>query len=249
MRDATGAYRHVVLVGGTSQIGQAIVKRQIADGTRSVTLLARDPVRAQEDLAGCRAQVTCEPLDLNQRSEFPAISERIGSRSDIDLVIVAIGMLGDAERAAHDPVHAADIMDTTFVAPASIIGAFAEQLVSQGHGCIVVLSSVAGYRVRGENHVYGAAKAGLDGFAQGLAQRMYGTGVDILIVRPGFVHTRMTDGMDAAPFSVSADRVAADIANALRKGNRVVWSPPPLKLVMGLLRHLPSGLFRRVSAR
>lgn len=249
MRDAVGAYRHVVLVGGTSEIGQAILRRLVAQGTRTVTLLSRDPGQASADLVGWDVSITSESLDLGEPSSFTSLARQCSTGSDIDLVIVAAGMLGDAEQAAHDPVHATELMDTTFAGPAAITGAFADVLAAQGHGGIVVLSSVAGYRVRGDNHVYGAAKAGLDGYAQGLVQRLHGTGVDVLIVRPGFVHTRMTQGMDAAPFSVAPDQVAEDVVTALRKGHAIAWSPGILKLVMGILRHLPAGVFRRASAR
>ena len=249
MRDAVGTYRHVVLLGGTSEIGQAIVRRLVAEGTSRVTLLARDAVSAKESVADCAAHINSEHLDLGAPSSFATMARKCGAESDIDLVIVAVGMLGDADQAAHDPVHALEIIGTTFSSPAALIGAFADVLVSQGHGSIVVLSSVAGYRVRGENHVYGAAKAGLDGFAQGLAQRLHGTGVDVLIARPGFVHTRMTKGMDAAPFSIPASRVAEDVTAGLQRRRAVVWSPAALGVVMAIVRHLPARLLRLVAKR
>lgn len=249
MRDAVGAYRHVVLVGGTSEIGTAIVTRLIDEGTQAVTLVSRDPEHAETSFPDRRATVRSIGLDLSSPSTYRELAQRCGNSADMDLVIVAVGMLGDADRATHDPIHAAELMNTTFIGPAALTGAFADFLAGQGHGTLVVISSVAGYRVRGDNHVYGAAKAGLDGFAQGLSQRLHGSGVDVLIVRPGFVHTRMTDGMDAAPFSVGAQDVANDVATALRKGSTIAWSPPKLRWVMGIIRHLPSRLFRLIASR
>ncbi len=248
MRDATGAYRHAVLIGGTSEIGLAIVRHLVARGTRKVTLAARDTAAAAVVSLDAGVETCVVTLDVLQPATHVAVAEEIVSAGDIDLVIVATGMLGDAEKAAHDPAYAAQIIDTTFTGTATITGALADILERQGHGTLVVMSSVAGYRVRGDNHVYGAAKAGLDGFAQGLAMRLHGSGVHTLIVRPGFVRTRMSTHVKEAPFANDADDVANDVIAALEKGRTVVWSPGTLKFVMGILRHLPSAVFRRVAA-
>jgi decaprenylphospho-beta-D-erythro-pentofuranosid-2-ulose 2-reductase len=127
--------------------------------------------------------------------------------------------------------------------------AAAQRLKAQGHGTIVVLSSVAGERVRAANFVYGSSKAGLDAFAQGLGDALLGTGVQVLVVRPGFVHTKMTAGMDAAPFSTSPEAVADAIAAGLATGKETIWVPPILRVVFGGFRHLPRLAWRRVSAR
>ncbi len=249
MRDAVGAYRHVVLVGGTSEIGRAVVDRLIGSGTQMVTLVSRDAPAAEAAFADRSVLVRSLALDLSSPSTYRGLADQCTGSFDIDLVIIAVGMLGDAERAAQDPIHATEVMNATFTGPAALMGAFADVLASQRHGTVVVLSSVAGYRTRGDNHVYGAAKAGLDGFAQGLSQRLHNSGVDVLIVRPGFVHTRMTAGMEAAPFSVSAAQVADDVVAALNKGRAIAWSPGKLKWIMGIIRHLPASLFRIIAAR
>jgi decaprenylphospho-beta-D-erythro-pentofuranosid-2-ulose 2-reductase len=117
----------------------------------------------------------------------------------------------------------------------------------QGHGTIVVLSSVAGERVRASNFVYGASKAGLDGFAQGLGDSLRGTGVEVLVVRPGFVHTRMTAGLDAAPLATTPEAVAKAVVEGLARGSHTVWVPAALRFVMIALRHLPRPIFRRLN--
>jgi decaprenylphospho-beta-D-erythro-pentofuranosid-2-ulose 2-reductase len=110
----------------------------------------------------------------------------------------------------------------------------------------VVLSSVAGERVRKSNFVYGGSKAGLDGLAQGLGDSLVGSGVDVIIVRPGFVHTKMTEGMSPPPFSTQPEAVATAIIGALRRRTPVVWVPKVLRPVMAVTRHLPRPLFRRL---
>jgi decaprenylphospho-beta-D-erythro-pentofuranosid-2-ulose 2-reductase len=100
--------------------------------------------------------------------------------------------------------------------------------------------------VRAANFVYGATKAGLDGFAQGLGDALAPSGARVLVVRPGFVHTRMTAGMRPAPFATTPDAVARDVVAGLRAGRSVVWSPGILRWVFVVLRHLPRAVFRRL---
>jgi decaprenylphospho-beta-D-erythro-pentofuranosid-2-ulose 2-reductase len=130
--------------------------------------------------------------------------------------------------------------------PAAALTAVAARLQRQGHGRIVVLSSVAGYRVRRSNFIYGAAKAGLDGFALGLGEAVRGTGISVHVVRPGFVHTKMTAGRPAAPFAVGPERVARDTVRGLERGEAVIWSPGMLKYVFSVMRLLPQALWRRL---
>ncbi|MDP9073466.1 MAG: SDR family NAD(P)-dependent oxidoreductase, partial [Actinomycetota bacterium] len=124
--------------------------------------------------------------------------------------------------------------------------AVARQLRQQGHGTLVVLSSVAGERVRRNNFIYGSSKAGLDGFAQGLGDALVGSGARVLIARPGFVIGKMTTGMTPKPLSSTAEEVAAATVGALERGDELVWVPGPLRAVMAVARHLPRPLFRRL---
>jgi len=122
-----------------------------------------------------------------------------------------------------------------------------QRLVAQGHGAIVLLSSVAGERARKSNFVYGSSKAGIDAYYQGLADSLAGTGVQVLVVRPGFVVSKMTEGMSPAPLSTTPEAVAAAIARGLERGSTTVWVPPVMRLVMAGLRHLPRPVFRRLE--
>jgi decaprenylphospho-beta-D-erythro-pentofuranosid-2-ulose 2-reductase len=164
-------------------------------------------------------------------------------------VVLAAGVLGDQEHLAGDPGAAAELITTNFTGPASTLLHVAERLREQGHGRIVVLSTVAGERVRRSNFVYGSSKAGLDGFCQGLGDSLAGTGVGVVIVRPGFVHTSMTEGRDAPPLATTADAVAGAVADALASGKEVVWVPGTFRYLMAGFRHLPRPLWRKLSAR
>jgi decaprenylphospho-beta-D-erythro-pentofuranosid-2-ulose 2-reductase len=124
--------------------------------------------------------------------------------------------------------------------------ALAARMRRQGHGRIAVLSSVAGERARAANFVYGSSKAGLDAFAQGLGDSLVGDGVNVTVIRPGFVHSRMTRGMRSAPFATTP-RVVGELAAAgIRKGKHTVWAPAILRYVFMILRHVPRPIFRRL---
>jgi decaprenylphospho-beta-D-erythro-pentofuranosid-2-ulose 2-reductase len=166
---------------------------------------------------------------------------RLGS---IDLLLVAAGMLGANVLDELDAEAVVDSIETNFAGPAASLIAFAKLMRAQGHGRIVVFSSVAGVRVRRSNFVYGGAKAGLDGFCQGLSDALAGTGVELMIVRPGFVYTKMTAGLAPAPFAVHAEEVASAVVRGLEHRSSVVWVPSVLAVVFAALQHLPRRLWR-----
>jgi decaprenylphospho-beta-D-erythro-pentofuranosid-2-ulose 2-reductase len=170
-------------------------------------------------------------------------STRLGQ---VDLVLVAAGVLGDQATDEHDPDAVARVLTTNSTGPAAVMTAFASVRRNQGHGRLVVLSSVAGVRVRRANYVYGASKAGLDAFAQGLAEALRGSGASLMIVRPGWVATQMTQGRDPAPFATTPDAVASDVVAGMERSASVVWSPGPLRLVFAVMRLLPAALWRRL---
>ena len=253
MKDALGEVQNVLVLGGTSDIAMATARRLAAGRARSITLGVRDPasaaaVAAADDLRACGAVtvevVAFDATDFAAHADFVAETfDRIG---DIDLVLVAFGVLGDQDRAEHDAAAAREIVETNFTGAVSVMTPIADRLRAQGHGTLCLLSSVAGERVRRANFVYGASKAGVDGYAQGLAAALAGSGARVMIVRPGFVHTKMTAGRAAAPLATTADAVADAILHGIARGREVVWVPGALRFVMAALRLLPTPVFRRL---
>lgn len=165
---------------------------------------------------------------------------------DLDVVLVAFGVLPDQQRALTEPAIALASAQVNYLGASAASLHAANALRHQGHGVLVVLSSVAAQRPRASNFVYGSAKAGLDAFAQGVDQALHGSGARVLIVRPGFVRTKMTEGRPPAPFATSPEAVAAAIRAAVRTGSATVWVPRQLQLVMTAVRHLPRPVFRRL---
>jgi short-subunit dehydrogenase len=217
-------------------------------GARTVVLAAR----RSDDLGGEVASLdgaavhTVEFDADDVAAHEPFLGRIVAEHGELDTVVTAFGILGDQGRAEHDAAHALSIVHTDYVAHVSILTQLATLLRAQGHGTVVVFSSVAGVRVRRANYVYGSAKAGLDGFASGLADALAGSGVRLLLVRPGFVVGRMTAGMTPAPFSSTPDQVADATVAALRRHKDVVWVPGVLRPVFAVMRMLPRAVWRRL---
>lgn len=251
MNDAFGRPQSVVVLGGSSDIAGEIVRLLAAERCRSVVLAGRDGrglTRAASGLQHSVARVETVQFDAAETDDADKTVVRCfeAAGEPVDLVIVAVGELGHQEMDETDPTRVVRMLTVNLTWPAAAMAAAATQLKRQGHGCIVVLSSVAGYRVRRSNFVYGSAKAGLDGFAQGLGESLRGTGVSVHIVRPGFVRTKMTAGRPSAPLAVGPDRVAADVVRGLGSGEAIIWSPGVLKSVFAIIKLLPHSVWRRL---
>lgn len=251
MRDALGSPQSVLVLGGGSDIGLATARALVARRTRTVVLAGRRPDAYEEAAAELRRlgaeRVETVPFDADDVDTHPSFADDVFSRfGDIDVVLVAFGVLGDQAEAEENPAKAVDVLTTNFVGAASIGLHASARLRRQGHGVLVLLSSVAGERARRSNFVYGASKAGVDAFFTGLGDSLVGSGVKVLVVRPGFVRTKMTAGLPDVPLSTTPEKVAEVIVAALESGTEEVWAPPPLRFVMSALRHVPRPVFRRL---
>jgi len=245
----------VLVLGGRSEIGVAVARRLVEARNARVVLAARRPEMLDGEESALRAagatsvsRVAFDADDL--AGHLPLLKAVIAEHGPIATAVVAFGVLGDQARAERDAGHALAIVHTDFVAQVSVLTHLAGLLVagggSGGGGQIVAFSSIAGARVRRANYVYGAAKAGLDGFATGLAASLTGTGVSLLVVRPGFVVGRMTAGMRRAPLPVTSEQVAAATVDALARGHHTVWVPRALGPLATLAHLVPSRMWGRL---
>jgi decaprenylphospho-beta-D-erythro-pentofuranosid-2-ulose 2-reductase len=249
MIDAVGNPQSVLLMGGTSEIGLAVVEAFASDRPLRVVLAARpserlDAARARLEKLGCALETL--PFDALAPDTHADVVRKAFTGGDIDVALVAFGLLGDNEQAWTDVDTAVELAQVNYTAAVSVGVALAERLRAQGHGALVAFSSVAGERARRSNFVYGSTKAGMDAFYSGLTEALRPSGVVVTVVRPGFVHTRMTDGRTPAPLSTTAGAVAAVVVDAVRNRRELVWAPAPLRVLMSVLRHLPRAVFRRL---
>jgi decaprenylphospho-beta-D-erythro-pentofuranosid-2-ulose 2-reductase len=252
MKDAVGNVQSVLVLGGTSEIGLAIAGRLAGPRHATVVLAGRDPGRlaaaADQVRAAGAGRVETLAFDATDPGGHDDTVDEAAKLAggDLDVVVMAFGLLGDQSVDEEGGEGAWRVAQTNYVGGITSGLAVARRLREQGHGTMVVLSSVAGERVRRANFIYGSSKAGLDGFAQGLGDSLAGSGASVLVVRPGFVTTRMTEGMPPAPLSTTADAVADATVGALAKGRQVVWVPATLRPVFAVFRHLPRTVWRRI---
>jgi decaprenylphospho-beta-D-erythro-pentofuranosid-2-ulose 2-reductase len=248
MQNALREPQTIVLLGGTSEIGRAIVDELMSESTRTVVLACRRPDEAHpEHFERNGLRVVVEHFDAADTDEHVGFVDRIAAdHGDLDVAIVAFGQLGSQSEFDDDPAAAVRVAHVNYTGAVSASLAIAAQMRRQGHGHLAVVSSVAGERVRAANFVYGSTKAGLDAFAQGLGDSLQGSGVEVTVIRPGFVHSRMTRGMKSAPFATTP-RVVGELAVAgMRAGRHTVWTPGILRYVFMVLRHVPRPVFRRL---
>lgn len=255
MRNALGAVQSLLVLGGASDIGAAVAERLVRDGATSVVLAGRhpermEPVAARLRDAGATVALTAwDATDVGDHGDaVKRMWEAMPGGLDVDCVVLAAAQIGEQTTFDDNPAAAADLAAVNYGGPASTLLHVASRLKEQGHGAIVVLSSVAGERIRRSNFVYGSSKAAIDGFAQGLGDALAGSGVHVMVVRPGFVHTSMTEGKKPPPLATSADKVADAVAEGLAAGKHVLWVPGTFRWVMAGFRHLPRGVWRKVSA-
>jgi decaprenylphospho-beta-D-erythro-pentofuranosid-2-ulose 2-reductase len=245
--DAVGNPQSILLLGGTSEIGLATVEAFASDRPLRVVLAGRpsprlEAAKARLEARGCGV----ETLAFDAREADADVVAKAFAGGDIDVALVAFGLLGDNEKAWTDVPTAVELAQVNYTAAVAVGVALGERMSAQGHGSIVAFSSVAGERARRSNFVYGSTKAGLDAFYSGLTEALRPSGVHVTVVRPGFVHTRMTEGLKPAPLSTTPDAVAAVVADAVRSRKELVWAPAPLRFVMSALRHVPRPIFRRL---
>jgi decaprenylphospho-beta-D-erythro-pentofuranosid-2-ulose 2-reductase len=240
-----------LLVGGSSEIGLAIIRRMAADGPVSAVLLGRDDQRLQAAATGLGrdgvdpvAVVIADAADLAGHER--AVAEAFDRTHGIDVVVLAVGVLGAQAGLDADAAEAEEVMRVNFLGAGSLLLECMRRLRAQRDGTLVLLSTVAGERVRASNAIYGAAKAGLDALAQGIGDATAADGVRVLVVRPGFVKTRMTAGLDPSAFATTPEAVADATVTALAGRAHTIWVPSRLRWIFALLRHIPRELFRRL---
>ncbi|MFF9568113.1 SDR family NAD(P)-dependent oxidoreductase [Streptomyces sp. NPDC014685] len=190
MKDAFGAPQSLLVLGGTSEIALATARRLIALRTRTVRLAGRPSPALDAAAAELRARgadVRTVDFDALDSESHEAVLGEVFAEGDIDMVLLAFGIAGDQERDEEEPLSAVRVVRTNYTGAVSAGLVCAGALQAQGHGSLVVLSSVAGERVRRADFIYGSSKAGLDTFAQGLGDALHDTGVHVMVVRPGVV--------------------------------------------------------------
>lgn len=255
--DAVGNPQAILLLGGTSEIALAIAERYLRNAAARVILAdlpdhpRKDDAIAAMTAAGAKS-VEWIDFDGLKTDDHPAVIDKAWRDGDVDVAVVAFGLLGDAEELWQNQRKAVQIAGINYTAAVSVGVLVGEKMRAQGSGRIIAMSSAAGERVRRSNFVYGSTKAGLDGFYLGLGEALREFGVRVLVIRPGQVRTSTTiahwkaTGTKEAPFTVDKEDVAELAVTASAKGKDLVWAPGPFRFVMMILRHIPRPIFRKL---
>ena len=223
----------VVLIGGNSEIGLAITNQLPENNSREIIAVGRSGEFA---------------LDVTEKAGRERIAAKLFEKGDVDLVVIAVGLLGnDSSQSTADNLVAA--MEVNYVGTAHLLELISEEMKKQAHGQLLVISSFAQVRPRPDNFRYGSTKAGLDFYARGLASSLQGSGVSLKILRPGFVRSKMTAGMENAPFAITVQQCGEYGVKALQSRKLVTWAPSLLKYVAFIFKSLPPAIFSKISSR
>lgn len=241
--------RKVLVAGATSAIAQAAARVWAARGD-ALYLVARDADRMDavrsDLLARGASRVEMRTADFDDVGELPVLAnEAWAAMGGFDVALVAYGVLLDSQVCRDDPLEAARQVHTNLVSPAALLAALAMRFEAQGSGTIAVIGSVAGDRGRQSNYVYGASKGGLEVYADGLRHRLAARGVNVLVVKPGFVDTPMTRDFPKGPLWASPAKVGADIVRAVDKRKGTIYTPWFWYGIMAIVRNVPRGVLHR----
>ena len=234
--------QRILIIGATSAIAQATA-RLFADKGDALYLVARnasqlDTVSTDLKLRGASATYS-EVLDMNLLDEQgPMLERAVRELGGLDVLLIAHGTLPD---------QTLEAFSSNGLSVIALLTLAANYFENQGSSCIVAISSVAGDRGRQSNYVYGTAKAAVSVFMQGLRNRLYGKGVQVITIKPGFVDTPMTADFDKGPLWVGPEHIAKGIDRAIQKRRDVVYLPGFWRLIMWLIRSIPERLFKRLS--
>ncbi|MCG7240343.1 MULTISPECIES: decaprenylphospho-beta-D-erythro-pentofuranosid-2-ulose 2-reductase [Corynebacterium] len=250
MLNAVGQAQHILLLGGTSEIGLGVVSEFLQRSPAKVTLAARPEspriAQAKADLESRGADVEVLDFDATDFDSHPEVINKAWARGDVDVAIVAFGTLGDQEELWQNHDKAVASAQTNYTAPVSVGVLLGEKFKHQGHGTIVAMSSMAGMRVRRSNFVYGASKAGVDGFYINLGEALRGTGANVLVVRPGQVRTKMSAEAGDAPLTVNVSDVAEATVKAVLDGKQSIFVHPLFEYVSLAFKFIPQAIFRKL---
>lgn len=243
--------KRIVIVGATSAIAEHCARLWIAGGATELVLVARNAERAQRLAADLRVRGPQARIEVVAAGfEEPAAIEAAVDAAwgaGVELVLIAHGALPDQQACEQDLAACRDALAVNALSPVLFAEAFARRMAAQDRGTLAVIGSVAGDRGRKSNYVYGAAKGLVERYMQGLRHRFAGSGVKVVLVKPGPTETPMTAHLKGSTPLAPVETVAQLIVDAIARGQAVVYAPGKWRLIMLVIRHLPGFVFNRMN--
>jgi len=238
----------VVFLGATKGMGRALARRMASRGDQ-LFLLGRDRADLEKsardlEIRAGGGTVGVALCDLEQPAGFAAALEAAG---DFDTVVVTAGVQAPQEQMEDDAALVARVLGTNFTNTVIFCEEARRRLLARGGGTLCVFSSVAGERGRKPVILYGAAKAGLSAYLEGLDHKFRAAGLKTICVKPGFVKTGLTANLKPPPFAGEPDAVADIVLRAIDRGTPVVYAPRVWGPIMATIRLLPRFVMRRIG--
>jgi short-subunit dehydrogenase len=246
------ARTRIVVIGATSAIAEHCCRLWVQRGPTDLTLVARDAARTERIAADLRVRspastVTVMIADFVDAKDIARVADTTTQPGPVDIVLIAHGVLPKQDLCL-DLDFCRDTLEINAVSPALFAEAFAGQFAKVNHGTIALIGSVAGDRGRKVNYTYGASKGLVERYAQGLDHRFAGSGVSIVLLKPGPTDTPMAADYKAAGKRLaSPESVAATIVSGIDRRKAVVYAPPLWQFIMLIVRHLPRFIFNKLS--
>jgi short-subunit dehydrogenase len=242
----------IVVIGATSAIAEHCCRLWLAEQAAELTLIARDMAKAERIAADLRVRsaastIAVQACDFHDVAAIDGLATALAAGGAIDIVLIAHGWLADQQACQEDLALTRQALEVNALSPILFAEAFAKQLVKAGRGTIAIIGSVAGDRPRRANYTYGAAKSFVAHYAEGMAHRFAGTGVAIVVIKPGPTDTPMTANLKAQGRRLaSVESVAARSVAGIRRRQAIVYAPPIWWPIMLIIRHLPRFVFNRL---
>ena len=243
----------IVILGATSAIAEHCARLWSAQGTREMVLVGRDAERLQvvaADLAvrGRGLSVSTRVADFQDPGKIQALADEIVAAGLPDVVLIAHGALPDQQACQANLQACREALEINALSPVLFAEAFAGHMERAGRGTLALIGSVAGDRGRKSNYVYGAAKGLVSRYAEGLQHRLAGSGVHVVLIKPGPTDTPMTAHLKSQGVALApVEAVAASITLAIARGQRICYAPAKWRLIMLVIRHLPWVVFRKMD--
>lgn len=245
--------KRIVIIGATSAIAEHCARLLVKGKPVDLTLVGRDTDRTQrvaDDLQVRSPQslIRVMQAEFQDPEAIQATVDSIVAQGDVDIVLIAHGSLPEQSTCQNDLVACRDALDINGISPVLYAEAFAGHMAKASCGTLALIGSVAGDRGRKSNYVYGAAKGLVTRYAQGLQHRFAGTGVRVVLIKPGPTDTPMTVHLKSQGAALaSVEAVAEKIVDSIEQRRAIVYVPGKWRLVMWVIQHLPAAIFNKLN--